>query len=414
MVTNQVERRLAAILAADIVGSSRLMSADEEGTLVALRQIWADLFGPAVERHRGRIVKMLGDGALVEFASAVNAVDCAVAIQNAMAERNAAAAGQPPIEFRIGINLGDIITEGDDIFGDGVNIASRLEGEAPPGGILISDIVHAQVAGKIGVTFIDAGEVKLRGFDTPLRVWRWGGKAGAALSAAIPAKRISVKRMAAAVAFFMAVALGVAAFWLQNRAPAPDQQETAFPEIARPTRHFRATRLADLTSLDAITIYDRIRDGMSQAYKPSGVEIADRYTSWTRYNSAPYRSATHGNRYVNNYANSIAKDYANLSKVESLPQGSILAKDSFEVTQDGDVLSGPLAVMEKMQPGFNPQSRNWRYTMVLPDGMVFGITKGEGSDRVEFCIECHVAAGVDRDHLFYVPERYRVKFLNPD
>ena len=117
------------------------MGVDEEGTLVALRKIWADLFGPAVEKHRGRIVKMLGDGALVEFASAVNAVECAVAVQNAMATRNAAVAGQQPIEFRIGVNLGEIVTEGDDIFGDGVNIASRLEGKAPPGGILISDSV---------------------------------------------------------------------------------------------------------------------------------------------------------------------------------------------------------------------------------------------------------------------------------
>ena len=389
------------------------MGVDEEGTLVALRKIWADLFGPAVEKHRGRIVKMLGDGALVEFASAVNAVECAVAVQNAMAERNAATAGQQPIEFRIGVNLGDIITEGDDIFGDGVNIASRLEGEAPPGGILISDIVQAQVAGKIGVTFVDAGEVKLKGFDTPFRVWRWGGEAGAVISATIPAKRISARQMAAVVAVLVAVVLGVAAFWLQNRTPATNQDKSAFPDIARPTRHFKANP-ADLTSADAITIYDRIKSEMSKAYKQSGLEPAEDYISWTRHNSAPYQSATHGNRYVNNYANTVARDYANLDAVESLPQGSILAKDSFEVTTDGDVLTGPLALMEKMQPGFNPQSRDWRYTMILPDGTVFGITNGEGSDRVEFCIGCHVAAGDDMDHLFYVPERYRVKFLNPE
>ena len=414
MATDQVERRLAAILAADIVGSSRLMGADEEGTLAALRAIWTDLFNPAVEQHRGRIVKMLGDGALVEFASAVNAVECAVAIQNAMATRNAETVGQRPIEFRIGINLGDIITEGDDIFGDGVNIASRLEGEAPPGGILIPDVVQAQVAGKIDVTFIDAGEVTLRGFDTPFRVWRWGGEAGVPVLPAITAKRLSAKQMAAAIAVFVAVALGAAAFWLQNRASAPGREDAAISEISRPTRHFRATPAADLTSLDAITIYDRIRDAMAQAYKPSGIKAAELYTSWTRHNAAPYVSATHGGRYVNNYANPIAKDYANLGNVESLPQGSILAKDSFEVTQDGDVLTGPLALMEKMQPGFNPQSRDWRYTMIMPDGTVFGITNGEGSERVEFCIGCHVAAGDDMDHLFYVPERYRVKFLNPE
>lgn len=410
MATDQVERRLAAILAADVVESSRLMAADEEGTLVALRKIWADLFAPAVEQHRGRIVKMLGDGALVEFASAVNAVECAVAIQKAMTERNTAAGGQQTIEFRIGINLGDIITEGDDIFGDGVNIASRLEGEAPPGGILISDIVHAQVAGKIGVTFIDAGEVILRGFDKPHRVWRWGGDAGAGISSKMRVNRLSARQTAAAIAVILAVALGALAFWLQNRAPLPNQDKLAFPDIARPIRHFRANP-ADLTSADAITIYDRIKTEMSKAYKQSGSEIAEDYTSWTRHNTAPYLSATHGNRFVNNYANTIARDYANLDAVESLPQGSILAKDSFEVTKDGDVLTGPLALMEKMEPGFNPQSRDWRYTMILPDGSVFGITNAQGSDRVQFCIECHVAAGDDADNLFYVPERFRVKFL---
>ena len=414
MAIDQVERRLAAILAADIVGYSRLMGADEEGTLAAARTIWSDLFGPAVDRHRGRIVKTLGDGALVEFASAVNAVECAVAIQNAMATRNAETVGQQPIEFRIGVNLGDIITEGDDIFGDGVNIASRLEGEAPPGGILISDVVQAQVAGKAGGTFVDAGEVKLRGFDTPLRVWRWGGDGGGPVSARRPAKRFSAKQMAAAIAGLAAIALAAAALWLQNRASAPDPEATAFSEFARPTRHFRATRAADLTALDLITIYDRIRDAMAEAYKGSGSDIAALYTSWTRYNAVPYVSATHGDRYINNYANSIAKGYANLGEVESLPQGSILAKDSFEVSRDGDVLTGPLALMEKMPPGFNPRSRDWRYTMIMPDGTVSGTTNGEGSEQVEFCIGCHVAAGDDMDHLFYVPERYRVKFLNPE
>ena len=279
--------------------------------------------------------------------------------------------------------------------------------------MFISDIVQAQVAGKIGVTFVDAGEVTLRGYDTPFRVWRWGGKAGVGISSSMAAKRLSAKQVAAAVAIGLVVVLGAVAFWLQNRAPAPDQQVSAFPDIARPTRHFRANP-ADLTSADAITIYDQIKSEMSKAYKQSGLELAEDYTSWTRHNTAPYLSATHGNRFVSNYANSIAKDYTNLDAVESLPQGSILAKDGFEVTKVGDVLTGPLALMEKMQPGFNPQSRDWRYTMILPDGSVFGITNGDGSERVEFCIECHVAAGDDQDHLFYVPERYRVKFLNPE
>ena len=163
----------------------------------------------------------------------------------------------------------------------------------------------------------------------------------------------------------------------------PGQEGSAFPDIARPTRHFRANP-AELTSADAITIYDRIKSEMSKAYRQSELEPAEEYTSWTRHNTAPYLSATHGNRYVSNYANTVAKDYANLDAVENLPQGSILAKDSFEVTKDGDVLTGPLALMEKMEPGFNSESRDWRYTMILPDGSVFGITNGQGSDRVQF------------------------------
>ncbi len=117
---------------------------------------------------------MMGDGALVEFGSVVDAVECAIAIQRAMAARNLAAGR--PIEFRIGINLGDIVIEGDDILGDGVNVAARLEAQAPPGGVLASDVVHAQVTGKVGITFIDAGEIKLKNIDRPLRVWRWDGE----------------------------------------------------------------------------------------------------------------------------------------------------------------------------------------------------------------------------------------------
>ena len=150
-----------------------MMGADEAGTLAALRKIWSETFNPAVAARHGRIVKMMGDGALVEFGSVVDAVECAVAIQRAMGERNAAA--ERPVEFRIGINLGDIVIEGDDIFGDGVNVAARLEGQAPQGGILVSDVVHAQVSGKVAITFVDAGEIKLKNIERPLRAWRWDG-----------------------------------------------------------------------------------------------------------------------------------------------------------------------------------------------------------------------------------------------
>ena len=171
----RAQRRLAAILAADVAGYSRAMGADEAGTLAALRELWAQRFNPAVAAHRGRIVKMMGDGALVEFASAVDAVDCALAVQTAMADFNTSRPGQQPIELRIGINLGDIVIDGDDIFGDGVNVAARLESQAPRSGILVSDSVHAQIKGKIGAVFVDAGELSLKNIETPIRAWRWGG-----------------------------------------------------------------------------------------------------------------------------------------------------------------------------------------------------------------------------------------------
>ena len=180
MVEARAQRRLAAILAADIVGYSRLIGADEAGTLAALRAVWTDQFNPAVAAHRGRIVKTMGDGALIEFASAVDAVECAVAIQKAMASRNASRPEGEPLEFRIGVNLGDIVIDGDDIFGDGVIVAARLEGEAPRGGILVSDAVHGQVKGKTGVAFTNAGELRLKNIAAPVEAWSWAGDGPAA------------------------------------------------------------------------------------------------------------------------------------------------------------------------------------------------------------------------------------------
>ena len=179
MPESRVTRRLAAIVAADLVGYSRHMAADEAGTIMAVKGIWQDIVDPRIARHHGRVVRMAGDGALAEFGSVIDAVECAIDIQRAMAERNTQAAEDSgeikTIEMRIGVNLGDIIIEDDDIFGDGVNIAARLEAEAPSGGILTSDIVYAQVSGKVGITFVDAGEVSLKNITRPLRVWRWDG-----------------------------------------------------------------------------------------------------------------------------------------------------------------------------------------------------------------------------------------------
>lgn len=187
-------------------------------------------------------------------------------------------------------------------------------------------------------------------------------------------------------------------------------QEPVSP--AKPTRHFRVERPAALTGADALTIYNRILDDMVAGYRLSGVAYAEDYRLWRRYNTVPYRSAQHGERFVNNYGNTIAGDYGLFEAAGNLPPGSVLVKDSFAVTANGDVFSGPLFVMEKMSTGFNPESRNWRYVMYMPDGSLFGMTNGEGSERVEFCIACHKEAGHEHDHLFYVPENYRVRLLN--
>ncbi|XIA62400.1 adenylate/guanylate cyclase domain-containing protein [Bradyrhizobium sp. TZ2] len=166
------KRKLAAILAADVVGYSRLMARDEAGTLARLQAHRCELIDPKITEHSGRIVKLMGDGALVEFASVVDAVECAIAIQQGMREINAGHPEDQRVVFRIGINLGDIIIEGDDIYGDGVNIAARLEGIAEPGGISISEDAWRQVYGKVAVSFVDIGEQKLKNMARPLRVYR--------------------------------------------------------------------------------------------------------------------------------------------------------------------------------------------------------------------------------------------------
>src|SRR6478736_8022692 len=155
MGEGRVERRLAAVLAADVAGYSRLMGADEVGTLSGLKAVRREIVDPAIAAHKGRIVKTTGDGMLVEFASAVDAVSCAVEVQGMMAEQ--ADSAPQKIAFRIGINIGDLIIEGDDIFGDGVNVAARLEGIAEPGGICISASAYEQVREKVPVQFTDIG-----------------------------------------------------------------------------------------------------------------------------------------------------------------------------------------------------------------------------------------------------------------
>jgi len=172
LATERVERRLCAVLAADVAGYSHLMGADEEGTLALLKTHRRDLFDPKINEHRGRIVKTTGDGILVEFASVVDAVRCAVEVQRGMATRNVEMPQDKRVEFRVGINVGDIIIDGGDIFGEGVNVAARLEGLAEPGGICVSARVQEDVRGKLNIAFQDTGEQQLKNIALPVRVYR--------------------------------------------------------------------------------------------------------------------------------------------------------------------------------------------------------------------------------------------------
>src|ERR1700756_1869831 len=185
MSEGRVERRLAAILAVDVAGYSRVMGEDEEGTLAALRAVRRELGDAKIAEHRGRIVKTTGDGLLVEFASVVDAVRCAVEVQREMMARNAAIPAERRIEFRMGINVGDIIIEDGDIFGDGVNIAARLEALAEPGGICLSAAAHEQVRDRLDLAFADLAEQQVKNIRRPVRTY--GIALGASFRAALPA-----------------------------------------------------------------------------------------------------------------------------------------------------------------------------------------------------------------------------------
>jgi adenylate cyclase len=196
-------RRLAAILAADVAGYSRLIGADERGTLQAFKAIQAELFDPTIAVHNGRLVKTTGDGFLVEFSSVVDALRCATELQAGMAERNAAIHTDSRIEFRIGINVGDVVVEEGDIFGDGVNVAARLEGLAEPGGICVSARVQEDAAGKLDLAFEDLGEQQLKNIARPVRVYRarLSRRADDSLEAAHPSLTVPDKPSVAVLPF---------------------------------------------------------------------------------------------------------------------------------------------------------------------------------------------------------------------
>lgn len=169
----------------------------------------------------------------------------------------------------------------------------------------------------------------------------------------------------------------------------------------------------DLTDDEAKAAHDCARSAMAAAYAKSGDANARAYNTWTVYSTAPYISATHGNRYVNNFANPAGAEYGKFEQGTRLPVGSVLVKDSFVVNARGEVVFGVLSLMEKMAAGFNNEFSDWRYTMILPTGEVVGTTGGAGSDMVAFCAGCHVAVDETQGSLFFVPRRFRI-FGDPD
>src|SRR5437762_1686212 len=223
----RVARHLAAILAADIAGYGRLMGEDEEGTLNALRMWRREIADPRIREHRGRIVKTTGDGFLVEFASIVDAVHCAVEMQRAMGGRNAGIPADRRIEFRIGINLGDIISEDHDIYGDGVNVAARLEALAEPAGIWISRVVRDQIRDKLPYFFEDMGEQQFKNIARPVHAYAMSAQAVAA-TAPSPAPSVSARGglagrpvVIAATMALAAIAIAIVGWWAWSRGGLP-------------------------------------------------------------------------------------------------------------------------------------------------------------------------------------------------
>src|SRR6516165_5128473 len=228
-------RRLAAILAADVAGYSRLMGADEEGTLERLKVHRRQLIDPKIREHRGRIVKTTGDGLLAEFPSIVDAVRCAAEVQRGMLDREPDLPDERRIRFRIGINLGDVIADGDDIFGDGVNVAARLEALAEPGGISVSGMVHDQIRDKLPYLFADRGEQSLKNIARPVRVYalRLEDRSASRDGLATPLHRVT--GIATGLAAVVAPVFAVGARWLWPATkPVRTPAVTAATPIAKP------------------------------------------------------------------------------------------------------------------------------------------------------------------------------------
>jgi TolB-like protein/class 3 adenylate cyclase/tetratricopeptide (TPR) repeat protein len=266
----RTERKLAAILAADVVGYSRLVGDDEAGTIARLRVLRKEFVEPLVADYRGRVVKLMGDGALVEFASAVDAVECAVAIQKGVAEREAAVPEDRRLAFRIGINVGDIIVEDDDILGDGVNVAARLEGLAEPGGICIARNVWNQVKGKLDLAFDPMGEHRVKNIAEPVTVYRVNLDApGRALRRRPAWAQRSWQAAAAATLLILAGAAAGAwyALWPQRSAPSVVEaatRESLGEKPALPLPDKPSIAVLPFDNLSGEASYERLADGITE------------------------------------------------------------------------------------------------------------------------------------------------------
>src|SRR5688572_8263686 len=286
----KAERRLAAILAADVVGYSRLIGRDERGTLSRLKAHRSELIEPLARKRRGRVVKTTGDGILIEFASAVEAVECAVEVQRGMLKRNADVAPDRRIVLRIGVHQGDVVFEDGDVFGDGVNIAARLESVAEPGGICVSARVHEDLQGKLELPFTDMGDQQVKNISRPVRVYALGpadlgdASARAAHAAAVPARRARLgRRLALAAGLLAAVGIGAGLMWLRPAptpstdaaigtpaapvasAPAP-AKDTPAPQAAQPAQAAPAPRLSFV-----VLPFASLANDPAQAYLADGI-----------------------------------------------------------------------------------------------------------------------------------------------
>ena len=282
-----MERRLAAILAADVVGYSRLMEQDEAGTFTRLRAHRKELFEPEIEKHNGRIFKLMGDGLLAEFGSVVDAVECAVVLQKGMAERNADVPADQRILERIGVNLGDVIVEGEDRHGDGVNVATRLQQVAEPGGICVSRTVAETVKHKLSLQFELLGEHRVKNIAEPVSMYRvvLDGKAIRPRPLRWPIPRLGRWSFAAATAFALPIIAGGLAwngYWSEPAcALAPEKPSIAVLPFDYVGEDPKRSRIADGLSEDVIGNLSRLDDlfviagNSTRIYKGGGIDVAE-------------------------------------------------------------------------------------------------------------------------------------------